>query len=336
MPTCRGPRQTSDPNKQPPDQMGMNIRMKKPKSCVQKRNQTKSESGECMQRLDRYTPSERPAALRTTAVLLMFQMALWAAPLSSRGADFDIPLKELKTSGTNFEIPLGDLKQGEKKAKKPETRKHKRKKKTEHAEQEPSGGTTTNAAEGSHKPASATGGAPAASMPEAPILQHPTAPEKVPEASGTVVGTTATAADGVAIIHDPYSYVVAGKRTVITAVIISPPEGLQSVYCRFRTTETAGFARVPMTRVEGTQYTYAATLPALSPGTGSLRYMLVAGDTMNKETSSREFSIPVKATSVIPGWQREQSSEKIKVRLESPDKPLEGFSDAIAADGGTS
>jgi len=278
----------------------------------------------------------RCGSLRITAVFLMLQTTLWAAPLSSSGADFDIPLKELKTPGTNFEIPLGDLKPEEKKAKKPETRKHKRKKKTGHAEQEPPGGTTASSAEDSRKPAPATGGAQAASMPETPILQRPAPPEKAPEASG-VAGTAATAAEEISIIHDPYSYVVAGKRTVITAVIISPPEGFQSVQCRFRATETAGFARVPMTRVEGTQYTYTATLPALSPGTGSLRYMLVASGTMNKdkETFSREFSIPVRATSVVPGWQREPSSEKIKVRPETPDKPLEGFSDAIAADGGT-
>ena len=271
--------------------------------------------------------SGRCCAIQMTTLFLMFQVVFWASPPSSAGSDFDIPLNELKpAAGKNFEIPLSDLKKGEKKAKRSDTRGRKGKKKTESAEQEDPREATEPGGD-SRKPAPSTGGPATEFTPETQVLQRQATPEKRGGAASGVAGTTAPTADGISIVHDPYSYVVAGKCTVIKTVIISAPEGLRAVCCRFRTAETGGFARVPMTKEQGTNYTYTATLPPLSPGAESLRYMLIATDASGKETLSREFSIPVRGTSVVPGWQREQSQGAIKVWLEDPGKPLEGFSE---------
>ncbi|HEX9079901.1 MAG TPA: hypothetical protein VF795_09950 [Desulfuromonadaceae bacterium] len=263
-------------------------------------------------------------------ILFLLLQGFWGVlPPASRGADFDIPLKELKSPGAkNFDIPLGDLKKGEKKAKKTDTRGRKGKKKGEHAEQAPPR-EAAGPGEDARKPAPAAGGPATEFTPETQASQRRTPPEK----GGTdrsAAATAAPATNGIPIIHDPYSYVVAGKSTVISAVIVSAPEGLRSVCCRFRAAGTGGFARVPMTREEGTGYTYTATLPPISPGVESLRYMLVATDAGGKETLSREFSIPVRATSVVPGWQQEPPRGKIKVWLEDPAKPLDGFSEVTA------
>lgn len=268
----------------------------------------------------------RCGAIPVTILFLLLQVLWGALPPASRGADFDIPLKELKSPAPkDFDIPLGDLKKGEKKAKKTDARGRKGKKKAEHAEQAPHR-EAAGPGEDGPKPAPATAAPATAFTPETQASQRRTLPER----GGTdrsAAATAAPAADGIAIIHDPYSYVVAGKPTVISAVIVSAPEGLRSVCCRFRAAGTGGFARVPMTREEGTGYTYTATLPPISPGAESLRYMLVATDASGKETLSREFSIPIRGTSVVPGWQREQSRGTIKVWLEDPGKPLEGFSE---------
>lgn len=280
------------------------------------------------------TLSGRCCAIQMTTLFLMFQVVFWASPPSSAGSDFDIPLNELKpAAGKNFEIPLSDLKKGEKK-KRSDTRGRKGKKKTESAEQEDPREATEPVGD-SRKPVPSTGGPATEFTPETQVLQRQATPEKRLGVASDVAGTTAPTADGISIVHDPYSYVVAGKCTVIKTVIISAPEGLRAVYCRFRTAETGGFARVPMTKEQGTNYTYTATLPPLSREVDSLRYMLVAADTKGRETLSREFVTPVRATSVVPGWQQEPSREKIKVWLENPGKPLEGFSDATVVGTGT-
>jgi hypothetical protein len=120
--------------------------------------------------------------------------------------------------------------------------------------------------------------------------------------------------------------VIAGKRTAIQAVI-SSTHNIQAVYCRFRAAENGAYAFVPMVQVPGTHFTYAATLPSLAVSSRSLRYGIIAVDSLGNESRSREFVIAVKSSSVLPGWQFENPKDMIKIRLENKDKPLEGFSD---------
>jgi hypothetical protein len=125
-------------------------------------------------------------------------------------------------------------------------------------------------------------------------------PPVAPEAPAT---GSPTIEEGTAIIsHDPYSYVVTGKQTSILAVISSDVD-VDAVYCKVRVTEESAVT-VTMKLVDGTQYTYEGLLPEPAAGSQFLRYSIVAVDLGGKQTTSREFAIPVKPSSVVPGWQR--------------------------------
>jgi hypothetical protein len=134
-------------------------------------------------------------------------------------------------------------------------------------------------------------------------------------------------ASPLSIHHEPYSYVIAGKRTVIQAVI-SSASIIQSAYCRFRSGENGTYAQVPMQTAPGTYFTFSATLPGLAASSKALRYAIVAVDSAGNEIKSLEYSIDVKNSAVIPGWQLEESKEPLKIKLENKEKPLEGFSDS--------
>lgn len=268
-------------------------------------------------------------------ILLMLQMVSGAFPLLAWSSDFDIPLKELKKPGTDFEIPLSDLKKGEKKTQRKSERRERRvKRKTVSTEQVSPQEASGKPADSNIKPLTPINEPKAEFAPNTQQLQRPATSDVGRPKTAVNAGKTATAPDEIRIVHDPYSYVVTGKRTVMYAVIISSPGALQTVRCRFRSAEGGEFAFVPMEKISGTLYSYTATLPALSESTRALRYSIVAIDTANKETSSREFITPVRATSVVPGWQVEPSHDKIKVRLEKPGKPLEGFFDATVEESG--
>lgn len=143
-------------------------------------------------------------------------------------------------------------------------------------------------------------------------------------------GVSQTAAT-VTVHHDPYSYVITGKRTVIQAVIGSV-NNIQSVQCRFRTTENGAYALVPMVLAPGTLFTYTTTLPSLAKESQALRYSIIALDSVGHEARSQEFVVAVKSSAVLPGWQSESSTEPIKIRLENREKPLEGFSDPVVVE----
>jgi len=211
-----------------------------------------------------------------------------------------MPVKPVSAArGNDYEIPLSELKKVEKKKKpkKAETRKHREKKK----------GDTT-----SEKTPNEVSGAAVPGKPETP-------PPPVAEAMD--------APDSAHISHEPYSYVVPGKRTVIKAIISR--EALRSVRCRFRSLDKGGYASVPMTKTPGNQFTYGAILPALKPEATVLRYRFIIVDASGNQTYSPEFSIPVKPTSLMPGWQQEPDKEPVRVTLEDPRQPLEGFSDVV-------
>jgi hypothetical protein len=215
-----------------------------------------------------------------------------------------MPVQSVCATGENdYEIPLSELKKVEKKKpKKSETRKRKEKKKADATSQE--------------TPPEVSGGA------VAPGLPVPAAQESA-QRGAEVVETL----DSSHISHEPYSYVVPGKRTVIKAVISR--EAVQSVRCRFRSLDRGGYASVAMAKALGSQFTYAATLPALEPGAAALRYRFIVVDALGNQTYSQEFVIPVKPTSVMPGWQQDPAKEPVRAALENPLLPLEGFSDVV-------
>jgi len=204
--------------------------------------------------------------------------------------------------GDDYEIPLSDLKKVEKKKpKKAETRKHTGKKKAAAARQAP----------------------PREESGPVEIQPAPLVPETAMRGEGF-----AGPPDSDHISHEPYSYVVPGKLTVLKAIISR--DAVQYVRCRFRSLERGGYASVAMTKAPGSQFTYVATLPPLEPGVAALlRYRIVAMDASGTLTYSEEFVIPVKSTSVMPGWQQDPSGKPVGVTLEDPRQPLEGFSDVV-------
>ncbi|QEM67108.1 hypothetical protein FO488_02315 [Geobacter sp. FeAm09] len=226
---------------------------------------------------------------------LMMAAAMLVQPVSG--------LPATSAAGSDYEIPLSELKKVEKKkAKKAETRKRAERKRVRAAAQE-----TTRAA-------SEPAGAPAAQP-----VPAPPAPRSVEAAPETP--------DSVHISHEPYSYVVPGKRTIVKAVVSL--DGVQAVRCRFRAGEKGGDALVSMTRAPGSQFTYGATLPPLESGAMALRYRFIVVDATGHEIHSREFVTPVKITPVVPGWQQDPAGEPVRAVLENPRQPLEGFSGVV-------
>jgi hypothetical protein len=108
--------------------------------------------------------------------------------------------------------------------------------------------------------------------------------------------------EDIQIYHSPYSFVVPEKPTVIRAVIDSKTD-IQSVNCSVRTSEGGDHSEVKMEKENGSQFTYIATLSGQSPKVDSLRYTIIVIDAMGKLTLSKEFSIPVTTSPVVPSWQ---------------------------------
>ncbi|MDA8429659.1 MAG: hypothetical protein M0T70_10430 [Geobacteraceae bacterium] len=224
---------------------------------------------------------------------------------------------------SGYEIPLGELNKVKKvRQVKKGTRVHKKRKRV--STPLPSNDVAVPpAAKVVQTPAAATAVPNGSAQ---PMFHQPAAPEKTIMGIASPPPPARPPADSVSIHHDPYSYVITGKRTTIQAVV-SSAENIQAVYCRFRAAENGAYARVPMVQVPGTHFTYSATLPGLAAASRSLRYSIIAVDALGHETSSQEYVIAVKPSDVLPGWQLENSPGPIKIRLDDPAKPLEGFSD---------
>lgn len=210
----------------------------------------------------------------------------------------DLSAASAAAGGNVYEIPLSELKKVEKKkTKKAEARKHTEKKRAHAVPRrvsEPAG------------------------TPAPPITAPPMAQNKAPAPE---------TADSVNISHEPYSFVVPGKRTVVKAVVSL--DAVQSVRCRFGSGGKGGDALVPMIKVPGSQFTYGATLPPLEPGATGLRYRFIVVGAAGNEIHSKEFVTPVKATPIVPGWQQDPAKEPVRAVLENPLQPLEGFSGVV-------
>lgn len=210
-------------------------------------------------------------------------------------------------SGSNFDIPISELNKVKKKtpAKREVTETRKKKKKVVKQEESPV--------------KTAVQGEPAAqkvsSLPEAGAEVKS---EPVNQQSQDA-GQQRSEAESIQINHSPYSFVVAGKRTVLHAVINSKTD-IREVNCAVNRPEGGAPSQVKMTKVSGTRFTYTATLPALSPETPSLRYTIVAVDSLGNELRSQEYVTPLTSSPVVPGWQLENTAEAVPVEQKLPAK----------------
>ena len=192
------------------------------------------------------------------------------------------------SGGIDFEIPINELTKPKKESPpKSTSSKAKKKKKTVAKSQD----STAAAATPTQQVDQAK---PSGSVPEsaAPTEATPRIAAVLPE----------PVQENIRVFHVPYSYVVAGKSTVINAVIYREDD-LQAVNCKVRSTETGAPTVVAMAKVSGSRFTYAATLPGVAQDVSSLRYTIVVVDTSGKESVSPEFVTPVTSSAVVPGWQ---------------------------------
>lgn len=115
--------------------------------------------------------------------------------------------------------------------------------------------------------------------------------------------TPAPAPENTKISHEPYSFVVANKSTVIHAVIYREADELKSVTCRIRVAKKGAPTTVKMKRLDDSRFTYTATLPGLPLEMSSLSYAIIVVDSSGKESISQEFVTPVKSSPLVPSWQ---------------------------------
>lgn len=210
-------------------------------------------------------------------------------------------------SGSDFDIPISELNKVKKKtpAKREATETRKKKKKV--VKQEES--SIKTAAQG--EPVAQTG----SSTSEANVeVKNEPAQQKSQDAE-----KPKSNAENIQISHSPYSFIVAGKRTVLHAVINSKTD-IRDVNCLLHKTEGGEPSQVKMTKVSGTRFTYTASLPALSTDTPSLRYTIVAVDVLGSEIRSQEFVTPLTSSPVVPGWQVENTAEAVPVEQKLPVK----------------
>lgn len=110
------------------------------------------------------------------------------------------------------------------------------------------------------------------------------------------------------ILHSPYSFVVAGKSTIIQAVISSKTD-IREVNCALSIADGVAPTLIKMEKVNGTRFTYSATLPGLPAEAPSLRYTIAAVNSQGVVVQSQEFVTPSSASPVVPSWQLENSTE---------------------------
>lgn len=254
----------------------------------------------------------RPAEMGGVLVSLLLIPSVWAAAPSSSASDV-----------SGYEIPLGELKKVKKDRPVKKERKERKKKKGESAVNQSSIDLVKPSEKVDQSPAAATG---EPSRDVLPAFRQQTASENTGGVISNKTEIIQTSTGPVTIHHDPNSYVITGKRTIVQSVI-SSTDGIQAVYCRFRAGDHGSYAIVPMVQAPGTLFTYRTTLPSLAAASQSLRYTIIAIDSMGNETRSREFVIAVKPSVVLPGWQLDSSLDVIKIKFENRVKPLEGFSD---------
>lgn len=234
----------------------------------------------------------------TATLTIMFIMPLSlvsAAPNVKNEADFDIPISELNKV----------------KKKTPPKRMTSEAKKKKIID--------AKSVESTSETAKTVEPAPPAAVPT--VEPNKTNQDKTVDKKTPTADKPLTDSENIQIHHSPYSFVVAGKRTVIYAVIGSRAD-TKEINCTIREAEGAAPTSVKMVKVSGTQFTYTATLPGMSPERPSLRYTIIVVDSFGKETLSQEFMTPIASSPVVPGWQLESEGKAGSIEQKVSDKPL--------------
>lgn len=224
----------------------------------------------------------------TVSVAVLFVMQLnpaLVAQASPGGTDFDIPISELnKVKKKN---PVKRVKS-----------EHKKKKKSAKSQE-----SSSKTAEPG-KPDGQADTAPAVSIgSDDSGTTHAKSPD-VNRSEDTVIN------------HFPYSFIVADKQTVISSVINSRSD-IKEVTCSISTNEGGAKTLVKMEKVDGTHFTYKATLPPLPLGSTSLRYTIDVVDSQGRNMHSKEFVTPVTVSPVVPSWQFESVGEIVRPEKKS-------------------
>lgn len=245
-------------------------------------------------RLENFTQILRFGSLLTFSALLL----LASAPVrTALCAEFDIPLTELKESPKKKAAKAADKKQA--KEKKTAGQKNvARKAQTKKA-------IAANVADNSQEPVKSVKSGNQAAIPTVSVEQAANI-----------------------ITHLPFSYVISRKRTRISAVITSS-DTPQAVRCQFRSSVSASGGQTTMTRTGDSQFTYTATIPALDGSAQSLQYRIIVVEQDGRVVRSQEYTIPVRDTSVLPGWQEEPGLTPVLLRVGSPGNRPEGFTDTF-------
>jgi hypothetical protein len=215
-----------------------------------------------------------------------------AAPAASAAGDYDIPISELnrvKKKGPAKRAPRESKKQQKSSATPQEL------------PSEP--GIVAH-------PADATGQVKSPNVEAVQLV-----PVAAPLSKTPVTAAPQINAEAIQIFHTPYSFVVADKLTVIHAVIYRTSD-IREVHCSLPALPDGTAGLVKMTPVDGTQFTYTATLPGLTSETASLRYTIVVVDAQGSEIRSKEFMTPVTTSPVVPGWQHDSAGDAIPVTQE--------------------
>ncbi len=237
------------------------------------------------------------------AAAVAFSITICATTALAGAVDFEIPLSELSkerkaTTPAPPPSPAVAAKPKKKKAAVPKqvaTHVHKVKKQAD---------KTTPAPLGAFVPAQRQPlpvKPPVVSTPK--IVSLPVAPVAVTPPPKSVPAKNAPTAETIRIDHEPYSFIVSGKSTVIHAVVYLKETDLRTVSCRVRSVETGELTEIKMDKVNGTRFTYEAILPKVPSHVPSLHYRINVTETQGKETASKEFVTPVSTSPVVPDWQ---------------------------------
>lgn len=244
-------------------------------------------------------------------VLLLF-LPVVAISASTGSGEYDIPLSELQRGKQESTAPK--MAPERPKAKKTKTSRRKNRPVTPVASEQ------DNQKETSEVPAGIRNLSAKSSLVKKTAEGTGRPKEKEAGAGGAVTP------ESIRIIHEPYSFIVPGKRTLIQAVVSSEAV-INSVTCRFRTLAGGGYARVKMTKTADSRFTYEALLPGVASGGRALNYSFTVVDAAGKEGKSQEYSIVVSDVPFTPGWQLENSSAAISFDAENKTEPLQWFSD---------
>lgn len=209
---------------------------------------------------------------------------------------------------SQYDIPISELNKVKKKTPSKRTEKTAKKRKSSEQIKEESPSEVAVPVEPTVK------AKPSPVVPETPPL------ERTEQAKAKTAAEEVTVFENIQIHHTPYSFVVASKQTVINAVVSSNAE-VKDVSCILNTKE-AGSQTLKMEKVEGTLFTYSATLPGLPAAGHSLKYSIIAVDNFGNISRSKEYSTPVASYPVTPSWQIEDTAQTKQSPQNEDKKPL--------------